>query len=171
MRPVILLLALGAISVSVVVAGQKPVDRAKRQVARVDSGKPTVYLALSTAKGGAQSRDSANQLLRFELHNNTKWTIYCYLIPAKRSHGDFPVAYKVEEVETGRSLNRLAGDVFGQKAVSPGSFVTFRALPEHLAQGRSIYVEFNYDWEVRDNISPYGVEPNHRVYFSHADLR
>jgi hypothetical protein len=142
----------------------------KGQEARLNLNKPTVYLKFSSAsKQDAATPDNTSPL-RLELHNNTRWVIYCYLIPQKTSPGDYPLLYKVENLEGNRAINRAVGDVFVQKAVASGNSVSFRVLPEDLIKGQSIYVEFNYEWEARDHMSPYGVEPNHRVYFSQSDL-
>jgi hypothetical protein len=142
----------------------------KSQRARIDLRKPTVYLKfIGGAKQDAGSVDNAAEL-RLELHNNTRWVIYCYLIPQKTSPGDYPLLYKVETSEGSRGTNRATGDVFVQKSLASGSSVSFPVLPADLVKGQSIYVEFNYEWEARDHMSPYGVEPNHRVYFSQSDL-
>jgi hypothetical protein len=91
-------------------------------------------------------------------------------VPQKTSPGDYPLLYKVENLEGTRPINRAVGAVFVQKALASGSSVSFQVLPEDLIKGQSIFVEFNDEWEARDHMSPYGVEPNHRVYFSQSDL-
>jgi hypothetical protein len=54
--------------------------------------------------------------------------------------------------------------------VGPGKSIAFLVSTEHFIAKTRISVEFNYDWERRGQIAPLGIEPSHRVYFSHSEL-
>jgi hypothetical protein len=78
--------------------------------------------------------------------------------------------YKVETADGSKPLYRAIGDVIFPKTVGSGKSASFLVSSADLAKGFRIYVEFNYQWEERDQIAPYGVEPSHRVYFYYNDL-
>src|SRR5437660_11436805 len=80
-------------------------------MARVDSNKPTVYMTFNGVAQKQIGQRSDEQTLRLELHNNTRWTIFCYLTPGAASTGDAHITYKVENVQAGRTIYRDTGDV------------------------------------------------------------
>jgi len=94
----------------------------------------------------------------------------CYLVPQTPDSSDLPVIYKVQRESGNEALSQAIGDVILPRTIRPGGFVTFVVQRQHLVKGYSVFVEINYSWEIRDQIAPYGVEPNHRVYFSHGQL-
>jgi len=138
--------------------------------ARLDSTKPTLYITFKNIANNEVTTGSNGQMVRLELHNNTRWTVLCYLTPGAANTGDAHITYKVENVEAGKTMYRDTGDVVFPRSIKSGESVTFLVSSTHLAKGNRIFVEFNYEWEKRDRMSPYAVEPSHRVYFYHNDL-
>jgi hypothetical protein len=173
--------------------------------------KPTVYLSferiekrkleparLATTEspvGKAQEQTdskSALQVIRFRLHNNTRWAISfstdsLYVgpktAPLRLSGGrgalglrdgvEVNIRYGIEP-EPGRNsianlpmLDRI--DVYSTSWLPSGHSVTFIVPREHAVRDTRVYVSFNYEWETTegDNGSS---EPEHRVYFRSSDL-
>lgn len=150
-------------TIATVVGQAKSSDRAAK--IRLDGMKPTVYLTLKEVVGAP----AFPQLVRLELHNNTRWEILCYTIPERSSDG-LLIIYKLEDREGKSSLVRDIGDVIIPRKVKPGESVTFLVPLESFTTHKALYVEFNYIWEYRDHMAPYPHEPNHRVYFFSANL-
>ena|SRR5436190_550426 len=149
-----------------VLIGDAAAQKSKSSVGRLNSSKPTIYISLRNAKIGVN--DDASIIL--EIHNNTRWNLICYLTPVQAQSGNLPIIYKVEDDKRNQVYSNQSGDVVFQQTVAPGKSIPFVVLKEHLERGNSIYVEFNYAWEVRNGISPYGSEPNHRVVYGWYDL-
>lgn len=141
-------------------------QQSKSSVARLNASKPTVYISLRDTMTAANDNDG----VRLELHNNTRWKIICYLTPVQARSGNLPIIYKVEDDKRNPVYSNHSGDVVFQQTVLPGKSIPFVVSKEHLKQGYSIFVEFNYAWEIRNGISPYGTEPNHRVFYGWYDL-
>lgn len=147
-------------------------QRRKQQssIGRLVANKPTVYITFKGVVSEAKGTGPNEQRFRLELHNNTKWTLSCYLVPQPISPGDSAVMYQATAVDGARVIHRSTSDVLIPKPIESGKSVSFSVPSEHLAKGYQIFVEFNYEWEIRDDISPYGLEPSHRVYFSNSGL-
>jgi hypothetical protein len=137
---------------------------------RLNANKPTVYVTYKDVVSGLDGRGFNEQLFRLELHNNTRWVIWCYLVPGPTSAGDSPIMYQVDAADGSRANPSAGNDVLIPKTLESGKSASFLVSAAHLAKGFRIFVEFNYEWEKRDQIAPYGVEPSHRVYFYHNDL-
>lgn len=137
---------------------------------RLIANKPTVYVTFRGVVSEVKGTAPDEQRFRLELHNNTKWTLSCYLVPQPISPGDSAVMYQAEAVDGGRVIHRSTSDVLIPKPVESGMSVSFSVPSAHLGKGYQIFVEFIYEWEKRDDISPYGLEQSHRVYFSNSDL-
>jgi hypothetical protein len=172
--------------------------------------KPTIYLSFEglerrkpeparlaapdTAADRAQEQISGevtSQVMRFRLHNNTRWAISfstdsLYVgskttplplddgrgVLGLRDGAEVNIRYGVEAepgAETKIPLPRDRIDVYSTSWLPSGRSVTFVVPREYGVKGRRIYVSFNYQWETteRDNGSS---EPEHRAYFRMADL-
>jgi len=162
-RASIILLTLSLIGINIA-AAQQPKHKSQ---GRLNASKPTVYLSFQqrifpTTEGKEE--------LQLSLHNNTRWNIIYYLAPEIARPGTVPVVYKVEDDKRSQVFINLTGDVVFQEKLAPGKSISFVVAREHLNHGYQVYVEFNYEWEIRDHISPYSSEPNHRVYFGWYDM-
>jgi hypothetical protein len=156
-------------AIPAMVSGQKKVIAP--QVRRAPR-KPTVYVSLGRMpiSHDLTELNQSNESLRLELHNNTRWDILCYLAGAPTAPPDVPMIYRVEDSEGCSQLPQPIGDVIFTQKIQPGGFVSFMVPRKYLSKGHGIFVEFNYSWEIRDGIAPYGVEPNHRAYLHSSQL-
>ena len=132
-------------------------------MARLIRSKPTVYLTFAATLKAQSSAQEPEMVL--VLHNNTRWQIHYHLLP-RSSQGDLlPVLYRI-----GRETREFAskpgtGDVVFGTTLPSGGSVRFAVARAHLGEGRSVYVEFNYDWE-RSNGKPlFGSEPSSSCLF------
>ncbi|MGQ0760831.1 MAG: hypothetical protein ACT4OT_02255 [Acidobacteriota bacterium] len=141
--------------------GFSTAQQRKQFSARLNPSKATVYVSFDSARADA----NGDPRFRLKLHNNTRWKIICYLTPGRSRLGELPVIYKVQDDKRNEIYSNHSGDVVFQHAVLPGKSVAFLVSKEHLKRGTTVYVEYNYPWEIRGGISPYGVEPNHRVFY------
>jgi hypothetical protein len=120
------------------------------------------------------------------LHNNTRWAIR---MPARQFYFSKKALYRLADGRTvgalweGAEVNAYyevaegngarAGvrecDIAGAYSLylPPGTSVIFSVSREYLSGGRSISVEFNYEWE-RHGAG--GREPTHLIRFSGSDL-
>lgn len=122
------------------------------------------------------------------LHNNTCWTIqiltFSMYLP-KRKPDEKPIDwikragyledgaeisldYDVEEKDGRRLFSPF--DSFSVSRIPPGVSVIFSAAREALSNERSIFIDFNYSWEVDERGFTRTNEPQHRVRYSSRDL-
>ena len=178
------------ISVSLnVFSQQKPIcDETKNYL--IDKEMPSVYLTFEQfgkatdwkqAKLGEWSDKSAIQKgddIWLRLHNNSCWDIKfrtdsLYLSKAKVDGKDkvifgiledgaiANVQYSIEEQNRKQVI--YGSDTGSISGLPSGKSVLFGVFKEHLSKSRSIYVDFNYGWEVKDFSN--NLAPLHRAFF------
>ena len=145
-------------------------DQLQETTARLNKNKLTVYLTFKEIVKPSETNSLDRDFFRLELHNNTKWPISCYLASGPKTSQDSPVVHQIESSDGSRVIQQTRDDVFFPKMVRPGKSITFLVSHEYFIAKTRISVEFNYDWERRGQISPLGIEPSHRVYFSYSEL-
>jgi hypothetical protein len=115
------------------------------------------------------------------LHNNSRWAILIptwslyigkKVSPYRLSNGksilglsdgmEVNTMYEVAEND-GRVLP-YGGDSHSQSWLPPGYSVIFSVSREHLSNGRSIYVYFNYEWE-SEQVYSNNLAPEHRIMY------
>ncbi len=123
------------------------------------------------------------------LHNNMRWPIqiltFSMYLPKRRA-GEKPadwirrarylandteigVDYHVQEKD-GR-CQPSPFDSFSVSRIPPGVSVIFSVPRETLSTDRSIFVNFNYEWEEDESNSTRPNEPEHRVEYHSHDLQ
>ena len=142
-----------------------------RSEARIDSAKPTVYLALE--------RLEENGRIWLRLHNNTRWAINlrtrnpgAVLVPLTLISGQTVSALADgSEVSPEYLIENVPDPGYGdywcsttRSWVAPGQSAVFSFPGEHLKFLGRLSVSYKYEWETE------GQEPEHRVRFSERDL-
>jgi hypothetical protein len=112
------------------------------------------------------------------LHNNSCWDIKFKtdsLYLSKTSvDGKFKLIYGILEdgalanvqysvEEQNRKQVPYGSDMSNLSSLPSGKSVLFGVVKEHLSKNRSIYVDFNYSWEVKDFSN--NLAPLHRAFF------
>jgi len=138
---------------------------------RIDSAKPTVYLALE--------RLEENGRIWLRLHNNTRWAINlrtknsgAVLVPLTLISGQTVSAladgsevspeYLIENVQDPGYGDYWCATI--RSWVAPGQSAVFSFPGEHLKFLGRFSVSYKYEWETE------GQEPEHRVRFRERDL-
>ena len=145
-------------------------DRLQESTARLNKNKLTVYLTFKEIVKPSETNGLDRDFFRIELHNNTKWTISCYLASGPKTPQDSPVVHQIESSDGSGVIQQSRDDVLFPKMVRSGKSVTFLISTKDFIAKTMISVEFNYDWERRGKIAPLGIEPSHRVYFFYSQL-
>jgi hypothetical protein len=156
----------------------------------IDKEMPSVYLTFERfgkatdwkqAKLGEWSDKSAVQKgndVWLRLHNNSCWEIKfrtdSLYISKTTVDGKFKpifgilengaianIQYSIEE-QNGRQVP-YGSDMASLSTLPSGKSVLFGVFKEHLSKNRSIYVDFNYSWEVKDFSN--NLAPLHRAFF------
>jgi hypothetical protein len=151
---------------------------------RIRKTHPTVYITfegfgkvgnsweantLKTKEAG-KSREE-EQYVWLRLHNNTRWVIHFPTIDLFMTLGGVTVKhprYQVEEQNGTRAPVNQADKGYST-SLRPGYSAFFPISKEHLSDGRKIYINFGYQWEYDNVLSPL-VEPIHRVEFGSDKL-
>jgi hypothetical protein len=122
------------------------------------------------------------------LHNNTCWTIqiltFSMYLPKRKldekpidwikragyleNGAEISLDYDVEEKDGQRHFSPF--DSFSVSRIPPGVSVIFSVAREDLSNERSIFIDFNYSWEVDERGSTRTNEPQHRVRYGSHDL-
>jgi hypothetical protein len=139
---------------------------------RIDSTKPTVYLAFE--------RLGENGLAWLRLHNNTEWALSlstetpgAVLVPLTQINGK-TVSALVDgsEISPEYLIENLSDQGYGaywctstRSWLAPGHSAIFSFPREHLKFLGRLSVSYKYEWESE------GQEPDHRVRFNEGDLR
>ena len=71
------------------------------------------------------------------------------------------IQYKAEE-QNGKQVS-YGSDMASLSDLPSGKSVLFGVLKEHLSKSRSVYVDFNYGWEMKDFSN--NLAPLHRAFF------
>jgi hypothetical protein len=123
------------------------------------------------------------------LHNNTCWPIqlltFSMYLPKKRpderpadwikraryleNNTEISIAYDVQEKDGRRHFSPF--DSFSVSRIPSGASVIFSVAREDLSKERSIFVDFNYEWEEDERGSTRTNEPQHRVEYRSYDLQ
>ncbi len=150
---------------------------------RIDDAKPTVYLSV-------ERKDE--QTLRCRLYNNTTWAISVRTVSyyfkwnrtLRLSNGisvySLPtddeiesLHYYIEKEPTAQGKLKAPelhyGDSSATSWIPPRESITFSVPAIYLRPGLVLYVPFNYEWELSNQMI-FGNEPEHRVYFRGVDL-
>lgn len=138
----------------------------EQAAARINKEMPTVFIEAVGLVKGSEPQDKGEQLIRLSLHNNTQWTLLYYTVLEPIDQGDWPVLYRVEDEKQCLVFNSRTVGSTPVFRLQSGKSIHFRIPRKHLSEGNSLYVEFQYDWEIRNGIDPYAREPKHRAYFS-----
>ena len=132
---------------------------------------------MAEAGESARSKDKGKDVW-LRLHNNSKFAISfrtdsMYLgkrvsfyeapngskILSLVDGAEVSVQYQIQEQN--RCLVPYGSDMSFQSWLVPGRSILFSVRREHLANGRMIYIDFNYDWEKGDRYSN-NLAPAHR---------
>jgi hypothetical protein len=123
------------------------------------------------------------------LHNNTCWTIqiltFSMYLPKRKSNetnidwikragalendAEISLNYYVQEKDGRRLFSPF--NSFSVSRIPPGVSVIFSVAREALSNERSIFVDFNYSWEVDERGFARTNEPQHRVQYRSYDLQ
>jgi hypothetical protein len=123
------------------------------------------------------------------LHNNTCWTIqlrtFSMYLPKRKpdekpvdwlkragyleNDSEISVPYDVEEKDGRRHFSPF--DSFSISRIQSGVSVIFSVARDNLSKERSIFVDFNYAWEVDERGFTRTNEPQHRVGYRSYDLQ
>jgi hypothetical protein len=123
------------------------------------------------------------------LHNNTCWTIqiltFSMYLPKRKpdetnidwikragsleNNAEISLNYYVQEKDGRRLFSPF--DSFSVSRIQPGVSVIFSVSREALSNERSIFVEFNYSWEVDERGFTRANEPQHRLQYRSYDLQ
>jgi hypothetical protein len=161
---------------------------------RLSKGHPAIYITFErrgtavdpmtsplAETGKPVSRSTGGQDYWLRIHNNSRWAILfqtwsLYLgesvSPMRLSDGrsvlglnddiEVNAVYRVEESD-GRVVP-YGGDSYSESWLPPGRSVVFSVDRGHLANDRSIYIYYSYEWEFGHAYS-YNLAPEHRVMY------
>ena len=173
-----------ACSLIMVASAQRRRTHTVERDVRIRKTRPTVYITfegfgkvgnsweantLKTKEAG-KSREE-EQYVWLQLHNNTRWVIHFPTIDLFMTLGGVTVKhphYQVEEQNGTRAPVNQADQGYST-SLRPGYSAFFPISKEHLSDGRKIYINFGYQWEYDNVLSPL-VEPIHRVEFGSDKL-
>jgi hypothetical protein len=158
----------------------------------IDQEKPSVYLEFEQfgkADDWAQSRlGEISEKPKIEkgkdvwlrLYNNSCWdlkiptfSMYMSKVPDSANPGKFKIAFAIQDgaaanvfynvEEQDRKGVPWGGDSYSISVLRPGNSIVFPVFREHLEKSRSIYVNFNYGWEMKQFSN--NLTPLHRSFF------
>lgn len=156
----------------------------------IDKEMPSVYLTFETfgratswtqSKVGEWSDKSKIEKgddVWLRLHNNSCWDIKLrtdsLYLSKTTVDGKFNLIYGILEdgalanvqysvEEQNRKQVSYGSDMANLSSLPSGKSVLFGVFKEHLSKSRSIYVDFNYGWEVKDFSN--NLAPLHRAFF------
>ncbi len=141
-------------------------------------GKATDWTQAKLGEWSDKSKIKKGDDIWLRLHNNSCWNIKfrtdsLYISKAKVDGKDkivfgiledgalANVQYSVEELD--RKQVSYGGDTANISTLPSGKSVLFGVFKEHLFNSRSIYVDFNYGWEVKDFSN--NLAPLHRAFY------
>jgi hypothetical protein len=189
MRSFIRALALLGLSPGVILAGAtQGMSCATINADTPTPSKPSIFLSFE--RSGPREpiyNGEGHEGVWLRLYNNTEWAIsFCteslYLgdkttplqlhdgraVLGLRHGTEVAACYWIEETETARPNHRLRagfhGDVSSMSWLPPGRSVVIGIPRENLSKGRTLFINFNYEWETTASGVKPG-EPEHRVYF------
>ena len=163
-------------------ASQAPLGT-QSQSPRIEAARPTIFLDVES-----QDRDQ----VRFRLHNNMSVAVAVRTLSFyKVGQGAGSLSYRnprsvlppdvdirtlhsyVEKDDSSskrvRSPDVRYPHTYFDSWISPGNSIRFTVPSSWLRPGLSIYVPFQFEWELSEQLIFNG-EPKHRVYFRGVDL-
>ena len=136
----------------------------------------------------SKSKQKGNDVW-LRLHNNTCWTVqiltFSMYLPKRKpdetnidwikragyleNDAEISLNYYVQEKDGRRLFSPF--DSFSISRIPPGVSVIFSVAREALSKERTIFIDFNYHWEVDERGFSRTNEPQHRVRYDNYDLR
>jgi hypothetical protein len=141
-------------------------------------GKATDWKQAKLGEWGDKSTIQKGDDVWLRLHNNSCWDIKfktdSSYISKTTVDGKLKLIYGILEdgalatiqysvEEQNRKQVPYGSDMSSLSSLPSGKSVLFGVFKEHLSKSRSIYVDFNYGWEVKDFSN--NLAPLHRAFF------
>lgn len=141
-------------------------------------GKATIWTQSKIGEWSDKSKIEKGKDVWLRLHNNSCWEITfnadSLYLSKTTVDGKFKVIYGALEdgalaniqyrvEEQNRKQVAYGSDMGNVSSLPSGKSVLFGVFKDHLSNSRSIYVDFNYDWEVKDFSN--NLAPLHRAFF------
>ena len=141
-------------------------------------GKATSWTQSKIGEWSDKSKIEKGEDVWLRLHNNSCWEIKfitdSLYLSKTTVDGKFKVIYGVLEdgalaniqykvEEQNRKQVSYGSDIGNVSSLPSGKSVLFGVFKDHLSKSRSIYVDFNYGWEVKDFSN--NLAPLHQAFF------
>ena len=141
-------------------------------------GKATSWTQSKLGEWNDKSKIEKGEDVWLRLHNNSCWDIKfktdSLYLSKTTVDGKFKLIYGILEdgaivnvqysvEEQNRKQVPYGSDMANLSSLPSGKSVLFGVFKEHLSKSRSIYVDFNYGWEVKDFSN--NLAPLHRAFF------
>jgi hypothetical protein len=131
---------------------------------RIDKKVPTIFIVLErvgTIKNVSGSGEEKRVWLR--LKNNSRWLIKLDASGGDKAVEDARLYYEIVDVQRNIKVARTC-HVCSIVGLASGKSILFSVPYQELAEGNSLRIQFEYEWEDGVSVAP-AIEPVHFVYF------